>query len=104
MYRIEIYLPLFYNDGRPIESGKFDITRKELIKKFDGLTAMQANPDFALEGWWVNQGLTYRDKIVVFRIDSPELNKRFWARYKTVLKRRFVQEEIYITSVELNRL
>ena len=104
MYRIEICLPLSYNDKAPIEAEKFDITRKELIKKFAGLTAMQANPDFALEGWWATQGLTYQDKIVVFRVDSLELDRRFWSKYKYVLKRRFSQEEIYITSVELNRL
>lgn len=104
MYRIEICLPLFYNNKIPIQVDKFDITRKELIKKFGALTAMQANPDFALEGWWVNQGLTYQDKIVIYRVDSVELNRRFWSKYKYVLIRRFLQEEIYITAIEFERL
>lgn len=65
---------------------------------------MQANPDFALEGWWVSQGLPYQDKIVIYRVDSVELNRKFWSKYKYILRKRFLQEEVYITTTVFERL
>lgn len=102
MHRIEIYLPLYYNDNTAIEADKFDKTRQELIKKFGALTAMPTNPDLALQGWWVNKGITYQDRIVILRIDSEDLNLKFWSKYKNLLKRRFAQLEIYITISEIS--
>ena len=35
MIRYEIFLPLFYNDGRRIEEEKFTETDQELVARFD---------------------------------------------------------------------
>ena len=102
MYRIELSLPLLYNDKSPIEIEKFDITRQELTRKFGGLTSTQVNTASALDGWWVNQGITYQDKIAIFRIDTDTFSNRFWTKYKNLLKRRFRQEEVYITVTQIN--
>lgn len=101
MYRIEIYLPLFYNDNTQIEIEKFSLTKEEIVRKFSGFTAMPADPNLALEGWWQDKGIIYKDKIVIFRIDCKELNRKFWEKYKSLLKKRFRQDEIYISYSEI---
>jgi hypothetical protein len=52
MVRYEILLPLKYNDGTPIEDEKLRITRRELVKRFGGITV---EPRGFL-GIWVYQG------------------------------------------------
>jgi hypothetical protein len=34
----DIFLPLYYNDGEPIEVGKFQNVQSKLLTQFDGLT------------------------------------------------------------------
>jgi len=48
--RYEIYLPLFYNDGTPIEPEKFDQVERELVEQFGGVTTVQRQ--FPLRGVW----------------------------------------------------
>jgi hypothetical protein len=43
----DIFLPLRYNDGKPIEADKFQALQKELLDRFEGLTFFpQANQGF----------------------------------------------------------
>lgn len=104
MHKIEIFIPLYYNDNTPIEIEKIEKTRLELLKKFGALTGMPSNSDTALDGWWTHQGKIYRDKISTFRVDCNDFNQRFWTKYKSLLKKRFRQEEIYITRSEINTI
>jgi hypothetical protein len=46
--RYEIYLPLLYNDGTPIEPEKFDYVERELVERFGGVTSVQRQ--FPLRG------------------------------------------------------
>jgi hypothetical protein len=60
----DIFLPLRYNDGKSIESDKFQALQKELLDRFDGLTFFpQAN-----QGPWKLGNVTYRDEIVIDRV------------------------------------
>jgi hypothetical protein len=38
----DIFIPLFYNDGSPIESRKFQQLQSRLLSEFDGLTYFPA--------------------------------------------------------------
>jgi hypothetical protein len=38
---IEIYLPLDYNDGRPIPESKYVALQQELLTRFGGVTSVQ---------------------------------------------------------------
>jgi hypothetical protein len=38
---IEIYLPLDYNDGRPIPESKYVSLQQELLNRFGGVTSVQ---------------------------------------------------------------
>jgi hypothetical protein len=89
--RYEILLPLCYNDGRPVESGKFRQTTLDLI---------------AAIGTWKYQGTVYEDLLWRFVIDVPASSPAddFFRNYKETLKARFQQIDIWISSHEIQIL
>jgi hypothetical protein len=97
--RYEILLPLTHNDGRKIEAAKFLETNKELREEFGGF----AFDTTIVYGIWVYQGTAYRDKLARFRVDVKDTrqNRRFFKSYKELLKKRFEQEEIWITAMQI---
>jgi hypothetical protein len=100
--RYEILLPLRYNDGRSIEAEKFDRTNIELIEKFSATTA-----DMLIAvGTWKYQGTRYEDQLVRLIVDIPgeEPAHAFFREYKELLKARFEQVDIWISSHEIEIL
>jgi hypothetical protein len=54
----DLFVPLYYNDGRQIEAQKFQDLQQQLLDQFGGLTFFpQPN-----EGFWTMAGVTYRDE------------------------------------------
>ena len=102
--RYEIYLPLFYNNGTPIEPEKFDQIERELVERFGGVTSVQRQ--FPLRGVWRGEYRTHLDLIVVLTVldlTGADVGD-FFIPYKEELKRRFRQEEVLITMQELTVL
>jgi len=98
----QLYLPLNYNDGRPIEEDKFSLTRKELITRFGGLTTTP--PGFPLQGWWQSAGTVVRDDIVLWTVLTQRVENDFFNTYRELLEERFSQEEIRIVMVPAEAL
>jgi hypothetical protein len=101
---IEIYLPLDYNDGRPIADSKFVALQQELLARFGGVTSIQR--EFALQGLWQSGARTYQDRVVVlsvmdFRDETHLESLRYLERLKTRLKKKFDQLEVLITVADL---
>lgn len=101
---IEIFLPLDYNDGRPITEQKYLALQQELLNRFGGVTSVQRQ--FPLQGVWQAGGKTYQDRVVVltvmdFREGSQLECLRYLERLKSRLKKKFDQLEILITVVEM---
>jgi len=98
----DLFVPLYYNDGSPVEAEKLFELKRRLLNQFDGLTFFpQAN-----EGFWRAGGVTYRDEIVVFRIltaDAQE-SRRFLSQFKQDLKKELNQEEILIVERDVETL
>ena len=64
MKEYDIYVPLKYNDGSPVEPRKFQAVQQALLANFDGLTYFpQPN-----KGFWKVGDVTYRDEIVVYPV------------------------------------
>ena len=102
MKEYDVFVPLYYNDGSPIESEKIFELKKRLLDQFDGLTFFpQPN-----EGFWRAAGVTYRDEIVVFRVlaTDPAEARRFLAELKEELKRELKQEEVLIVERDVETL
>ena len=71
MKEYDIFIPLYYNDGKPIEARKLRRLQDRLLKRFDGLTFFpQPN-----QGFWTMGEVTYRDEIVIYRVLSSKARK-----------------------------
>src|SRR5438477_12721685 len=94
--RYEILLPLRHNDGRPVTSDKFGLTRQELLAQFG---ALSTDPQ-SLLGTWTFEGKQYEDELLRFVVDADDTqeNREFFVSFKRVLLERFEQLEIYIIS------
>ena len=102
MKEYDIFIPLYYNDGTPIESAKFQELQARLLERFEGLTYFpQPN-----QGFWKFGNLTYRDEIVIYRVISqnPIQAREFLASLKGQLKQQFQQQEILIIEREIGVL
>jgi hypothetical protein len=98
----DLFIPLYYNDGRPIEPQKFQVLQQQLLDQFGGLTFFpQPN-----EGFWTMAGVTYHDEIVIYRvITSAEREaRRFLSDLKERLKEELRQEEILIVERNVETL
>jgi hypothetical protein len=101
---VEIYLPLDYNDGRPIAESKYVSMQQELLNRFGGVTSVQRQ--FPLQGLWRSGSDTYRDRVVVFSVmdfdgATPLESLRYLEKLKARLKKKLDQLEILITVGDL---
>src|SRR5437868_1551679 len=96
MIRFEILLPLFYNDGRPIESEKFLLTDDELVQFFGAIST----DSVVVRGQWLYASTKFHDQLVRVRIDAEDVPESWEEvrRIKEKLKKRFEQLEIWITA------
>ena len=102
MKEYDIFVPLCFNDGRPIEARHFQALQKRLLAFFDGLSFFPQ----PVEGFWKMAHVTYRDEIVIYRVltSRARLARKFLARLKEDLKRDLRQEEILIVERNVRTL
>ena len=102
MKEYDIFLPLFYNNGTPIEPNKFQELQSGLLDRFEGLTYFpQAN-----QGFWKFGDMTYRDEIVIYRVISRDSNssREYLGKLKEQLKQDFQQLDILIIERDIGLL
>ena len=97
--------PVYYNDGRSIESEKFDRLQQTLLEEFGGVTYLTV-PGTPNRGLWKMGGVTYRDEILIYCVVTSDAAaaRRFFARLKRQLKRELDQEEIFIVERDVKTL
>ena len=96
MKEYDLYLPLHYNDGRPIEPDKLNRYKRRLVDAFGGLTHFpQEN-----EGLWRFGGRLFRDKIVILRVlsDDPSRARQFFENWRSELQKDLGQADILIVE------
>jgi hypothetical protein len=96
MIRFEILLPLFYNDGRPIEPEKFVRIDDELVQHFGA----SSTDTVVVRGRWLYQSTVYHDQLLRVRRDVGDTPENWQAirDLKERLKTRFEQLDIWITA------
>ncbi len=102
MREFEIYVPLHYNDGAPVESAKLDGLRKRLFDYFGGLTdTRQQN-----SGTWKVGNVVFHDEIVIYRVLAVKQHpaRSFLMKLKDELERELRQEEILIVERKIEVL
>ena len=98
----DIFVPLNYNDGSPIEAAKFQGLQEQLLGHFGGLTFFpQPN-----KGFWKVSTVTYRDEIVIYRVISLDQKaaRDFLMQLKEKLRKDFDQEDILIVERNIETL
>jgi len=101
---IDIYLPLDYNDGRPIPESKYIALQLQLLNRFSGVTSVQRQ--FPLQGIWKSQTQIYQDRVVVFTVMDFSEGKlleclRYLEKLKGRLMKKLNQLDILITVADL---
>ncbi len=102
MKEYDIFIPLRYNNGAPIEGRKFQQLQSALLEQFGGLTYFpQAN-----QGFWKLGDVTYRDEIVIYRVIASDSrgSKRFLRKLREQLRADLDQEEILIVERDVEAL
>lgn len=102
MKEYDIFVPLYFNDGSPVEAEKFQELQETLLGQFGGLTFFpQPN-----KGFWRMAEVTYRDEIVIYRVIGPDAkeSREFLGKLKQRLKAEFEQEEILIVERDVRTL
>lgn len=101
--RIDILLPLYYNDGRKLEEEKFYQTNLELSKRFGGCTALMPT-----KGTWIDpeNKQVYNDINSGFFTIAPKTDETigFLKSYKEILKERFQQTDVMMTVQDIQRI
>ena len=102
MIRFEILLPLFYNDGRPIQREKFVQTDDELVRQF-GATSTDT---VVVRGHWLYQSTIYQDQLLRVRVDVKDTPENWQAmrELKETMKTRFEQLDIWIAAQRIEIL
>ena len=99
MKQVELYFPLRYNDGSPVEPEWIEHVGDRLLETFGGYTFFpQPN-----KGVWTLGHVTFHDEVVIFRVLTGKVRqpKRFFQGLKKELKRGLQQEEILIVAIEV---
>ncbi len=102
MKEYDLYVPLTYNDGTPVEAKTIERIGQRLLERFGGVTFFpQPN-----EGLWRMGPVTFRDQIVIFRVLSPNVRdaRRFFKSLKLELKSELEQEEILVVEKDVETL
>ena len=102
MHLVQLFLPLFDNDGRALPHALFSDVREDLVARFGGLTAFSQAP---AEGLWKdNDDVPSRDRIVIFEVMCDVVEREWWTNYRKSLEERFKQEELVIRTWRLDLL
>jgi hypothetical protein len=94
--RYEILLPRRYNDARRVPTRLVTETIIDLREKF-GASSCETQ---TTRGQWQHQGVVYHDELVRVFVDVEDTqeNRQFFLGFKTRLKSRFEQLDIWLTS------
>ena len=101
MQLLQIFLPLYDNDGAALPRSLHAEVRTELVACFGGLTAYTRAP---AHGLWDAGERVVKDDIVIYEVMTDKLDAGWWEGYKRGLCDRFRQKEILIRVQEVEVL
>lgn len=102
MHLVQLFLPVYDNDGRPFPKARFDAVRTELADAFGGVTAFMRSPAVGL--WEDDDGDVCRDDVMLFEVMVDTLDRAWWRGYRGTLEQRFQQDEVMLRASAVERL
>ena len=102
MLEYELYVPLHYNDGRPIDPEKLRGLKKRLVDQFGGLTHFQQEN----EGFWKIGDHTFRDRVEILRVlvSDEAAARKYFTQLKADLTREWEQQDFLIVTRQVSAL
>jgi hypothetical protein len=95
MHLIEIFIPLYDNEGRRFEQAFYSDVRSTLFDKFGGLTVFGRAP---AQGMDTDGGKARHDDLIVFEVMTATIDPVWWETYRKRLERIFKQDRVLIRS------
>lgn len=102
MHLIQLLIPLHDNHKQAFPAAYFNKVREELIDRFGGVTAFVRSPAVGL--WKEHSDETNRDEVVLFEVLTEQLDRAWWADYRTQLQEKFRQEELLVWASSITKL
>jgi hypothetical protein len=72
-------------------------TRRELVDRFDGVTAYVRSPAKGI--WTAPDGHTEADDVVMVEVVTDTFDRAWWRTYRLTLARRFAQDTIHVRAL-----
>ncbi len=92
--KIEIFVPLSDDNGKPFPAYLYRNVKKKLIKDFGGVTAYTQAP---AEGVWSDEDQKeIKDRIIVYEVMVAEIDRDYWASFRQHLEQQFDQKQLII--------
>lgn len=99
IHLVQILLPLWDNEGKPLASNLYAWVRAELLAAFGGLTAYARAP---AEGEWKpKEEPTIKDRIIVFEVMVHDLRLDWWKDFQKRLEASFRQDHVVIRAQQM---
>jgi hypothetical protein len=102
VHLVQLLLPITDNDGRTFSDMLFADVRRELTRRFGGVTAYMRAPATGL--WTAPTGHVDRDEVVIVEVMVTEIDHRWWREYRGQLARMFHQQELVIRAMSIDLL
>lgn len=99
---IQIFLPLYDNDGSPFPQSEYKNLQSLLTEKFKGVTVYQRAPAKGL--WKEDKETIVRDDLVIYEVVTESIDESFWSDLKEHLLRQYRQQEIMIRCSQIRLL
>lgn len=100
MQLIEIFLPVYDENGDALPHPLYARTRDELVERFGGVTAHSHTPASGV--WRSPDGDVVRDDVIVYEVIAERVERRWWSEYRKTLQDRFAQRALMVRSNEMN--
>ena len=93
MKLVQIFLPIYDNNGRRFSAALYRVERDRLVERFGGLTAHMQSP---AQGLWRMGRRLKRDDLVIFEVMVRRIDRKWWINYRYQLQKRFKQKELLV--------
>ena len=101
MKLVQIFLPVYGNNGRRFPAALYARERERLVERFGGLTAHTRSP---ARGLWRDGARTKRDDIIIFEVMVRRVDRKWWSEYRYKLQTRFKQKELLVRAQDVDVL
>lgn len=98
---VQFFLPLYDQKGKEFPDRYFNTIKAELTERFGGITFYFRSP---VLGMWKPEQKVVKDELVVVEILAHRGVVSFFKNYKSVLEKKFKQDEIMMRLLNLSLL